>query len=197
MVGFFRSACLERSCSMEPWTYHPLPASLVPKSPFHVFLGDAAFPLHQNLMRPFPGTNLDNTQRIYNYRHSRVRRVIENSFGILAARWRIPRRPIDFHPDKTVKAVKACAARHNYLISTDAANTPATRYVPPRFSDSVTSAGDVVHGEWRRAVAGDSNLLDPDGSARQELLALQPLQEMTSNLFSCHHKDLYPGRKLC
>uniref|UniRef100_A0A3P8RNC6 DDE Tnp4 domain-containing protein n=1 Tax=Amphiprion percula TaxID=161767 RepID=A0A3P8RNC6_AMPPE len=81
----------------------------------HVFLGDAAFPLHQNLMQPFPG--VVDAQRIYNYRHSCARRVVENSFGILA---------------KTVKVGKACVALHNYVSSTDTASPQPPAYIPPR-----------------------------------------------------------------
>jgi hypothetical protein len=58
------------------------------------FLADDAFGLSQRLMKPYPLRNLDPIQRVFNYRFSRTRRVVENAFGILAARFRVFRQPI-------------------------------------------------------------------------------------------------------
>ena len=54
----------------------------------YYLLGDEIFPLKPWLMRPYPGTMQEDIQ-VYNYRHSRARLPIENSFGILVARFRI------------------------------------------------------------------------------------------------------------
>lgn len=66
--------------SLEGCNYDPLPFFLV---------GDEIFPLKTCLMRPFPGRGMTESQAVYNYRHSRARRTIENAFGLMTARWRI------------------------------------------------------------------------------------------------------------
>ncbi|XP_065675590.1 uncharacterized protein LOC136091806 [Hydra vulgaris] len=59
----------------------------------YTFLADEAFALKPHMMRPYPRrTNLDKTEIVFNYRLSRGKRVIENSFGVLASIFQIFRR---------------------------------------------------------------------------------------------------------
>jgi hypothetical protein len=55
-----------------------------------VFLADDAFPLRTNILKPYTrATALSKTQLVFNYRLSRGQRVVQNSFGVLVARFRI------------------------------------------------------------------------------------------------------------
>ena len=125
-----------------------LPGTTI-RAPF-VFVGDAAFPLRTDMKRPFPGKNLEDLQAVFNYRLSRCRRVIENSFGILAARWRILRRPIIASPENAVIFTKAAIALHNFLRTTE-----SSVYCPPGFTDAEDGTGNVVEGSWRNEVGSE------------------------------------------
>ena len=93
-------------------------------------------------------------ERVFNYRLSRARRVIENAFGILRARWRIFSGPIECNIDKAVDVTKACVALHNYLCVADTARTEGPRYVENTLVDS----GELENGEWRAIIRNDNNL---------------------------------------
>lgn len=109
----------------------------------------------------FLDRNLAMKEQVYNHRHCRARRMIENAFGILAARWRILGRAVELHSENFENMVKACVALHNYLVWTDASNAAPAMYIPPDFADATDATGDVCHGDWRRQMEGDSNLLVP------------------------------------
>jgi len=80
-----------------------------------VFVADEAYPLRPYLMKPFSSRGLTASERIFNYRLSRARRVIENAFGILVNRFRILRNAIQLQPEKVSHVVLAACALHNFL----------------------------------------------------------------------------------
>lgn len=92
----------------------PLPESdqLAP----YCIVADEAFPLKEYLMKPYPNCKLSVEQRIFNYRLSRARRVVENAFGILANRFRVLLTTINIRSTTKVEyIVLSCCALHNFL----------------------------------------------------------------------------------
>lgn len=60
---------------------------------------------------------LDHDKRVYNYRLSRARRIVENAFGRMSAVWRIYRRPINVEPERADTIVLATCVLQNYIIT--------------------------------------------------------------------------------
>ena len=118
----------------------------------YVLIGDDIFPLKPWLLKPYPGKKLEESQRIYNYRLSRERRTIENSFGIMSAKWRIFRRPIKGGVKLVDNIIRACICLHNYLRLTENAS-----YVPEGFVDSEDDSGNLILGTWRSIVKDDNS----------------------------------------
>lgn len=118
----------------------------------YVFVADEAFPLTKHLMRPYPGKKLTPTNRVFNYRLSRARRIVENAFGILAARFRVFHRTMDQRPETVDKIIKATCVLHNML-------------------RKQTSSGDIVSSaatEWEEEISDDH-----DAAGLQSLQALR------------------------
>ena len=80
----------------------------LPKLPY-VFVGDEAFPLRNNMMRPYPGAKnrrLPLDEHVFNWRMNIPRKISENAFGIFVQRFRIFHRKILLEPPTAVLVVK-------------------------------------------------------------------------------------------
>ena len=126
----------------------------------YFLVGDSAFPLKHWLMKPYPGS-ISRSQKIFNCRIARAQRFIENSNGVLAARWRVYRAPLRASVEEAQKISLATVGLHNYLMMTE---TPS--YCPRGFVDSADANGGLARGMWR-------DVIDQD----QGRCALQPVPQ--------------------
>jgi hypothetical protein len=152
----------------------PLPNRSLPIPP--VIVADDAFPLTDNIMKPFGNRQLTQPHRIFNYRLSRARRIVENAFGILANRFRVFS-PITIDPDKAEHLVLAACSLHNYLrIQGD-----------PFGSEKIDREDDTTHEfverRWRsEPMGGISNL--PRDKANMSSRSAREIRDELSNYFS-------------
>ena len=138
------------------------PSSTNGKKYPYVFIGDDAFQLKPHLLKPYPGGgDGDEMKTIYNYRLSRARRVIENAFGIAAARFRIFRNPIIAKVETVTLVTKAVILLHNFLMKTQC-HDDLYNYCPPGFVDTECNTRRIP-GHWREDVHGTTGLLPLTG----------------------------------
>lgn len=139
-----------KTCLDDNRMHLPLPRPLPQRSlsiPY-VFVGDQAFQLSPNIMKPFPGLHdKGSDKRIFNYRLSRARRVSENAFGIMSSSFRVFRKPMILEPDTATKVTLAAIYLHNYLRKSGSRNV----YCSVGMLDAECSdSGEVIPGVWRR-----------------------------------------------
>ncbi|XP_026467884.1 uncharacterized protein LOC113371453 [Ctenocephalides felis] len=107
------SACLENNSLNIPEA-KPLRGQSIPVP--YAIVADDAFPLKTYIMKPFLFGDQPVENRVFSYRLSRARRVVENAFGLLSMRFRFLRKPDELCPQKVIKLVQAACVLRNYLI---------------------------------------------------------------------------------
>ena len=110
--------------------------------PFTI-IADDAFALKEWLLKPYPHRMMTREERIFNYRLSRGRRIVENAFGILSNRWRVLSKKMEISPERAELVTLAACSLHNML---------RTRF--PNHTNHLLDREDptthhVTDGEWR------------------------------------------------
>lgn len=181
--GIFRNTVLwEKICnnSLNLPSPHPLPNSIVDVP--YVFLGDGAFALGMNLMKPYPGNHdRDSPERIFNKKLSSARVIVENTFGILSAKFRIFKSPIELSPEKVSIVTMSCILLHNYLKKS---NTSTRIYCPPGTIDVYDRNGNMIHrGSWRSEITSTNAIQNLPQIARRSAANARQVREEFKNYF--------------
>ena len=155
-------------------TPHP---SKVPQSEKilpYVFIGDDAFGLKNHLMKPYPFQHLSLAERVFNYRSSRARRVIENVFGIPVSRFRVLHRLILAKPTTVISITKAIVALHNFLMSLNSNDNTAIVHL--------ASLIKITLQELLR--------MNGERTEKENILGLRDIEHLSSNNYSKNAKEI-------
>jgi hypothetical protein len=112
-----------------------------------VSVADDAFAMSENLLKPYSQTGLTPEQRIFNYRLSRARCIVENAFGILNSRFGVFQRPIAVSPEKADTIILACCYLHNYLMKM---KSPTYSYAGLTDTEN-HETHNIIEGSWRQS----------------------------------------------
>ncbi|KAF2891356.1 hypothetical protein ILUMI_14817 [Ignelater luminosus] len=156
------------------------------------FLGDAAFPLSEHIMKPYSGIHPNgSTKRIFNYRLSRARRVVENAFGILSNVFRVLRKPMLLQPETAQLVVMATVCLHNFLRNS---HTSRDYYTPPTAFD-IEINGETRPGDWRQDQNEQISVLPLKSVARRNKVTAEKVRDNLANYFctsgALHWQDKY------
>ncbi|XP_046143098.1 uncharacterized protein LOC123988136 [Osmia bicornis bicornis] len=144
------------------------------------FLGDEAFPISEHLLKCYSGYfTKGSQQRIFNYRVCRARRVVENAFGILAAVFRVLRKPMLLSPEKASVVVLTTTVLHNFLRQRP---DSSRLYTPPGTMDN-EDEGVLRGGNWREQGNEMGALLPLRGVPRRTTSALLQVREELAHYF--------------
>lgn len=136
----------------------------------YLLVADDAFQLKTYILKPYSQIGLTREKRIFNYRLSRARRVVENAFGILSNRFRLFMSPIHLIPEKVETITMACCVLHNFLRS------KTEVYMPPGSIDREDPETHAVQpGDWHQGP-------EPRG--------MVPLTQQGSNAYAKTAKEL-------
>ncbi|GBN38066.1 hypothetical protein AVEN_208401-1 [Araneus ventricosus] len=111
----------------------------------YVFVGDEAFALRPDFMKPYAQKLLNTEKRIFNYRLSRARRIVENAFGILANRFHIFHTSINIALPKIEIVVLTCCVLHNYLRKNSPGYVTEEEMNEPNFETTLTALSPDDH----------------------------------------------------
>ena len=86
--GIFKHGDLSKLCKSESFSEPQSLTPLITQVPYFL-IGDEAFALDVNLMKPFPDRSAMGNEKVFNYRLSRARRIVENGFDAMCNRFRV------------------------------------------------------------------------------------------------------------
>ncbi|KAM4034471.1 uncharacterized protein ACNLHF_021105 [Anomaloglossus baeobatrachus] len=153
----------------------PLPDTCDPPMPY-VFVADEAFQLSEHLLKPYASRGLMPTQKIFNYRLSRARRMVECTFGILTTL-----------KDMHLFARKIVLKKLHHKRDNSGLDSPAEKEVLQVLEDLLLEQSSVSTGVFPKSLLPRSTKFSP--------LSLCPAVEVFTRLVTDEFKQITVRRQ--